>query len=208
MILVATALAFHLIRHGDKSRSWFRGAGMVFFCALWNGAAGRDASRPVLVVARRPNVPIRPRQIVSRTSIGRDGSGKAVRKRCAASRCVTRRSISEILHSCRRERFELTARAFTRSGIGTDCVLRPFQERRGASLCMSVPGPKASLWPSVGPFRSTSINRHSWCSSARRKVPFPDSCMAASRALAGLGLLFPQSACGEGKELIVAQLLD
>jgi hypothetical protein len=61
------------------------GAGMVFFCALWNGAAGRDASRPVLVVARRPNVPMRPRQIVWRTSIGRDGSGKAVRKRCAAS---------------------------------------------------------------------------------------------------------------------------
>ena len=141
---------------------------------LWNGAAGRDASRPVLVVARRPNVPIRPRQIVWRTSIGRDGSGKAVRKRCAASRCVTRRSISEILRSCRRERFELTARAFTRSGIGTDCVLRPFQEGRGASLCMSVPG-QGRPWPTGGwHSRSTPSSGNTCACVHLRFVPTTD----------------------------------
>jgi hypothetical protein len=85
MILVVSALAFLLIRDRDENPLMVSGAGMVIFVRALEWCSGPRCVSAVLAMARRPNVPIHPRQIVWRTSIGMDGSGKAIRKRCATS---------------------------------------------------------------------------------------------------------------------------
>jgi hypothetical protein len=55
------------------------------------------------------------------------------------------------------------------SALGQKVTVRPADPMNLVQVAKVLVGSIASLWPSAGPFRSTPINRHSWCSSASLK---------------------------------------